>query len=231
MLPLALGAGATAITLGGLSLLGGSFSVGVAAAMPLLCALGAGWALQLQGRFDAAPATRGRERCASAARLRRAPDLAGFDGTFVRRPGRDRPGRVARARPHRRGGRDRRASRAGAADRADRAAAGARRARRRRTGEAGADRGPRRSRAASRPPPDALSPARGAGDGRPARTRTESPSGRRGHRLRTRVAAIPRAIGCGPWRRRRCRCRPARACHADRAGRRGAPPMPGPAAS
>jgi predicted RND superfamily exporter protein len=55
MLPLALGAGATAITLGGLSLLGGSFSVGVAAAMPLLCALGAGWALQLQGRFDAAP--------------------------------------------------------------------------------------------------------------------------------------------------------------------------------
>ena len=56
MLPLALGAGATAITLGGLSLLGGSFSVGVAAAMPLLCALGAGWALALQGRFDAAPA-------------------------------------------------------------------------------------------------------------------------------------------------------------------------------
>ena len=51
MLPLALGAGATAITLGGLSLLGGSFSVGVAAAMPLMCALGAGWALQLQGRL------------------------------------------------------------------------------------------------------------------------------------------------------------------------------------
>src|SRR5687767_980361 len=41
MLPLALGAGATAITLGGLSLLGGSFSVGVAAALPMLCALGA----------------------------------------------------------------------------------------------------------------------------------------------------------------------------------------------
>ena len=56
LLPLALGAGATAITLGGVSLLGGSFSVGVAAAMPLLCALGAGWALQLQGRLDAAPA-------------------------------------------------------------------------------------------------------------------------------------------------------------------------------
>jgi hypothetical protein len=56
MLPLALGAGATGITLGGLSLLGGSFSVGVAAGMPLLCALGAGWALVLQGRFDAAPA-------------------------------------------------------------------------------------------------------------------------------------------------------------------------------
>jgi uncharacterized protein len=58
LLPLALGAGATAITLGGVSILGGSFSVGVAAALPLVCALGAGWALRLQSgpepRYDAA---------------------------------------------------------------------------------------------------------------------------------------------------------------------------------
>jgi predicted RND superfamily exporter protein len=57
LLPLALGAGATAITLGGVSLLGGSFSVGVAAALPLVCALGAGWAVRLQAgpqpRYDA----------------------------------------------------------------------------------------------------------------------------------------------------------------------------------
>jgi predicted RND superfamily exporter protein len=52
LLPLALGAGATAITLGGVSLLGGSFSVGVAAALPVVCALSAGWALRLQSGSD-----------------------------------------------------------------------------------------------------------------------------------------------------------------------------------
>ena len=47
LLPLLLGAAATAITLGGVSLVGGSFSPGVAAALPLLGALAAAWALAL----------------------------------------------------------------------------------------------------------------------------------------------------------------------------------------
>jgi predicted RND superfamily exporter protein len=47
VLPLALGAGAAAITLGGAAALGGAFDAGTAAALPLLCALGAGWALRL----------------------------------------------------------------------------------------------------------------------------------------------------------------------------------------
>jgi hypothetical protein len=53
LLPLALGGGAAAITLGGVAVVGGTFSVGVAAALPVLCALGAGWALQLQSGEEA----------------------------------------------------------------------------------------------------------------------------------------------------------------------------------
>jgi predicted RND superfamily exporter protein len=48
LLPLGIGAGATAITLGAVAVLGGSFNAGVAAAMPLLGALGAGIGLYRQ---------------------------------------------------------------------------------------------------------------------------------------------------------------------------------------
>jgi predicted RND superfamily exporter protein len=58
LLPLALGAGATAITLGGVSLAGGSFSPGVAGALPVLCALGAAWALRLHHVLDDEPRMR-----------------------------------------------------------------------------------------------------------------------------------------------------------------------------
>ena len=57
LLPLALGTGATAITLGGASLAGASFDAGVAAAMPVLGALAAGWALRLLTGLDAEPHT------------------------------------------------------------------------------------------------------------------------------------------------------------------------------
>jgi len=55
LLPLAVGGGATAITLGGAAVLGGSFSIGVAAALPLLWALAAAAALELQRKPGAAP--------------------------------------------------------------------------------------------------------------------------------------------------------------------------------
>lgn len=58
LLPLALGVAATAITLGAVSLAGGSFTAGVAAAMPLVGALGAAWALRLlEGSAQAAVTT------------------------------------------------------------------------------------------------------------------------------------------------------------------------------
>ena len=109
LLPLALGAGATAITLGGLSLLAGPSPWASRPRCRCCAALGAGWALQLLGRLDAAPAVAAGS-AGLGARVRGAPDLAGFDGPFVRRCCRDRPDRVVRARAHRRGGRDRRAS-------------------------------------------------------------------------------------------------------------------------
>jgi predicted RND superfamily exporter protein len=55
LLPLAVGGGATAITLGGVAILGGAFSVGVAAALPLLWALGAVAALEVQRSPETAP--------------------------------------------------------------------------------------------------------------------------------------------------------------------------------
>jgi predicted RND superfamily exporter protein len=202
MLPLALGAGATAITLGGLSLLGGSFSVGVAAAMPLLCALGAGWALQLQGRLDAAPAVAAGALASAVAfatilispvsmarsfgaliaigllvsfmlALTAGAAVIGGRAELARRVAPITRRTAAIGRGVGRGGRLL-------------APAG-----RRLTPVGGrlARMGRRVARAARRPTAD-LRPRRGPAPP----TRTESSAGRRGHRLRTGLAAIPRAI-------------------------------------
>ena len=102
LLPLALGAGATAITLGGLSLLGGSFSVGVAAAMPLLCGAGSRVGASAAGarsmrRRRSRPGRsprRSRSRCSLISPV---PMARSFGAA-----GRIRPDRVVRARAHRR---------------------------------------------------------------------------------------------------------------------------------
>jgi len=79
MLPLAVAGGATALTFGAVSLVGGSLTMATIAALPVLIGLAVDYAIQFQARFDearSAPSGDGRTPAGAGAPPARTPDQA-----------------------------------------------------------------------------------------------------------------------------------------------------------